>query len=527
MKDLSDCWLASLLLQNCKNAFIQAAREGDMEHIEGALASSVWGKPAPLGTGSNFELLWQEKVGQTGAVSKGMDIHKHCEKLNSLLPPEHSSTMPIFEYEEDMFVSGHPCISMQPLMKPPGSKTSDKDAIRGVLGSRDLWRDISKSNQRPWLAGVNDDGLTSIGGDIREEHANSHRRFQLYGSDANGQRFEKVDSWRESRKSHRRPEQPNVQVASQPVSKHIPTQPSPASFQVPHHSGEPIRETKITGVGLSKRSTLAANFDRPSSSEPKCKRIVDHATQDVNVHLRQSNANTHVSKRNHGSQTQPLSAATGHHRPVSVPSKPPFTPQDDISEDSTPSFHTPRETLETRSASSSPCSSLREILSLAPVCDGNTSEGDQMSSISQPSFLISEKEVASISCATTQLARVNVIVEPKGVEACGSVSPLTERSSRRVSDEHVQHSCDTSKLMASGDLLERQKAELNKEWKELLDLASSVKNILHKRYVQFDPLYAFHYSVAYYRKYSYHDMPILYFASKERQPLSGTGDVAV
>lgn len=482
-----------------------------MEQIEGALASSVWGKSAPLGTGSNFELLWQEKVGQEllPTVSKGVDIHKHCEKLNSLLPPEPSSMMPIFDHEEeDMYVSGHPCISMQPLMKPPESKTSDKDAIRGVLGSRDLHRDISKSTQRPWLADVNDDGLTSIGGDIREEHVNSHQRFQLYGSDANGQKFEKVDSWRESRKSHRRPEQPNVQVASHSVSKHFPTQTPTVTFQVLHHSGEPIRETKITGIGLSKRSTSAVNLDQPSSSEPKCKRIVDHITQEVDVDLRPSNANTYASKWNHGSQTQPLSATNGHRRPISVPSKLPFNPRDDISGDSTPSFHTPKETLETHSASSSPCSSLREILGLAPVSDGNSSEGDQMSSISQPSFLISEKGVASISCATTQLARVNVIVEPKGVEACGSVSPLTESSSRRVSDEHVQHSSDTSKLMVSGDLLERQKAELNKEWKGLLDLASSVRNILHRRYVQYEPHDSFHYSVAYYRKYSFDDMSI-------------------
>lgn len=493
-----------------------------MEHIEGALAASVWGKHAPLGTGSNFELLWQEKVGQEllPTVSKGVDIHKHCEKLNSLLPLEPSSIMPIFDYEEeDTYVSGHPCISMQPLMKPPELKTSDKDVVRGVLGSRGLRRDISKSTQRPWLADVNDNGLTSTGGDIREEHVNSHQRFQMYGSDANGQKFEKVDSWRESRKSHRRPEQPNVQVASHSVSKNFLTQPPTVSFQVPRHYGEPTRETKITGIGLSKRSTSAANLDRPSSSEPKCKMIVDHTTQEVDVDLRPSNANTHVSKWNHGSQTQPLSAANGHHRPVSVPNTPPFNPRDDVSGDSTPSFHTPKETLETHSASSSPCSSLREILGLAPVCDGNSSEGDQMSSISQPSFLICEKEVASISCATTQIARVNVIVEPKGVEACGSVSPLTESSSRRVSDEHVQHSSDTSKLMVSGDLLERQKAELNKEWKGLLDLASCVKNILHKRYVQFEPLDSFHHSVAYYRKHSHNDMSIPFFARKKKQLL--------
>lgn len=49
-------------MQNPKNSFVLAARQGACETIEGALSSSVWGKAPSLGTGSNFEVFWQAKV---------------------------------------------------------------------------------------------------------------------------------------------------------------------------------------------------------------------------------------------------------------------------------------------------------------------------------------------------------------------------------------------------------------------------------------------------------------------------------
>jgi hypothetical protein len=48
--------------QDPKNMFLQAARNGSCEGMEGVITAAVCGKMAPCGTGAPFELQWQDQV---------------------------------------------------------------------------------------------------------------------------------------------------------------------------------------------------------------------------------------------------------------------------------------------------------------------------------------------------------------------------------------------------------------------------------------------------------------------------------
>ena len=49
----------SVVLQKPIRTLLDAAARGATDSVEGVMASCVWGKEAPLGTGSNFDLFWQ------------------------------------------------------------------------------------------------------------------------------------------------------------------------------------------------------------------------------------------------------------------------------------------------------------------------------------------------------------------------------------------------------------------------------------------------------------------------------------
>jgi hypothetical protein len=49
-------------MQDPKNMFLQAARNGSCEGMEGVITAAVCGKMAPCGTGAPFELQWQDQV---------------------------------------------------------------------------------------------------------------------------------------------------------------------------------------------------------------------------------------------------------------------------------------------------------------------------------------------------------------------------------------------------------------------------------------------------------------------------------
>jgi hypothetical protein len=154
------------------------------------------------------------------------------------------------------------------------------------------------------------------------------------------------------------------------------------------------------------------------------------------------------------------------------------------SEDSS-SFHTPNETLETHSAQSdSPCSSFREDVHPPNFPEFNASEGDQMSGVSQPPLetLAQIDEVPQAkSYATTQRAKKVEPRELQGLEGCGSISPIEERSSRKVSEQRSNFTVDTSSRLNVSEDAFHLTAELNDEWKRLERLHREVHAILFRK----------------------------------------------
>lgn len=48
--------------QNPVNCFVNAAKQGSMDHLSGTLDAVAWGKEAPSGTGGPFEIVYSGKV---------------------------------------------------------------------------------------------------------------------------------------------------------------------------------------------------------------------------------------------------------------------------------------------------------------------------------------------------------------------------------------------------------------------------------------------------------------------------------
>ena len=147
------------------------------------------------------------------------------------------------------------------------------------------------------------------------------------------------------------------------------------------------------------------------------------------------------------------------------------------------SFHTPNETLETHSThSDSPCSSFRKDLHLPSFPESNASEGDQMSSVSQPpleTIAPIDEVLGADSYATTQHTKGVELRELQGLEACGSISPIEERSSRKVSQQRSNFTMDTSRILSTDAF--HLTAEQNDEWKRLEMLHREVNAILFRK----------------------------------------------
>ncbi|XP_024396746.1 DNA-directed RNA polymerase V subunit 1 [Physcomitrium patens] len=82
---------------------MDAAGRGATDSVESVLASCVWGKEAPLGTGSNFELFWQPSKDQSRLAASRKaekdvhmiwkDLHEKCIS-DKVLPPSPPPSLP-------------------------------------------------------------------------------------------------------------------------------------------------------------------------------------------------------------------------------------------------------------------------------------------------------------------------------------------------------------------------------------------------------------------------------------------------
>lgn len=149
------------------------------------------------------------------------------------------------------------------------------------------------------------------------------------------------------------------------------------------------------------------------------------------------------------------------------------------------SFHTPNETLEAHSTrSDSPCSSLRKDLHPPNFPECNASEGDQMSGVSQPpleTVAPVDEMLRTDSYATKQRPKRVEPRELQDLEGCGSISPIEERSSRKVSEQRSNFTIDTSSRVNASEDAFHLTAELNDEWKRLEMFHREVSAILFRK----------------------------------------------
>lgn len=79
-KHLNQCSVSAPFMQACfmkpKKHFLEAAKKGTLDNLSGPLDSLVWGKVAPIGTGTSFDIILNEKKQEP---IKSVDV---CEFLN-------------------------------------------------------------------------------------------------------------------------------------------------------------------------------------------------------------------------------------------------------------------------------------------------------------------------------------------------------------------------------------------------------------------------------------------------------------
>ncbi|URE25020.1 DNA-directed RNA polymerase [Musa troglodytarum] len=73
---------AQACLSNPVNCFVNAAKQGSMDHLSGTLDAVAWGKEAPIGTGGPFEIVYSGKVHN---LIRGEGIYKNLHSIKAEL----------------------------------------------------------------------------------------------------------------------------------------------------------------------------------------------------------------------------------------------------------------------------------------------------------------------------------------------------------------------------------------------------------------------------------------------------------
>ncbi|CAL9113522.1 unnamed protein product, partial [Musa acuminata var. zebrina] len=73
---------AQACLSNPVNCFVNAAKQGSMDHLSGTLDAVAWGKEAPSGTGGPFEIVYSGKVHN---LTRGEGIYKNLHSIKAEL----------------------------------------------------------------------------------------------------------------------------------------------------------------------------------------------------------------------------------------------------------------------------------------------------------------------------------------------------------------------------------------------------------------------------------------------------------
>lgn len=371
-------------------------------------------------------------------LQKGMDIHESFAKLSSLRPPERPTRkpMPVFHYQNDLGSPGH--IS-SPVTKPT----------------------------TPPLHPVK----------ARAHGIESHRFKKLRG-----------ESWRESRNAEH-PQRLNrlVDKVCFSGSTRSASRTPESTLDISLASGSPSGPSKVCYETLAKRSRLSADLDQPLKAElsPTRRRVGGVTEREVMHEIPAAELERVVQKIvDINSQTSPSLTKPPDSLHICVEDN-----GDDSRigspEGSSSSFHTPKETLETQSATSSPCSSFQEHPGPAPFPEESTSEGDRLSSISQPTFQMSQAVKDKTSGELLPGAKVmrSVCHNSEATGVC--MSPFVQSSSRRTPNQQLRHSGDTTSAVLVSDIVDQQSAKLQEDWEDLLHLNKVTKAILHRRWMHF------------------------------------------